>query len=372
MPTCCKSITVTIGSGGCVAGANGTDPTPNTLLVVGQHNLMSQITVNSIDGVFSSSIPWPFTIPVGLYSLEYVSGFWSWFVSSDPTCLLPPHTSYGDDTGSHLVMPFGVINFGMNFHKIGGVTDVFATISGEGCGNCGVADICDTNALQVLTLAGNPVIPLFQVDSATFGSTGGNVATGSSIGGTTGAFGVLVGVKPISWRLFQLQYVQEQPLCVQIKDYAAVKAAIGVCVNTADQSDYCAFFPANCSVAINEWTGTFPFRRVFYPNAADRQVQFFTINVDLITFTQLQFTLNGQALATSSAGRTSIAYREVAGVGFWELIIMGYVSPVNGSLLMIWYGTKSTGTDPIGEYTYDASQLPCATGPATICIEACP
>jgi hypothetical protein len=365
---CCKGFTIETGSGGCIAGANGTDPTPTTLLVVADI-IISSITVPSTNGAQVAQIPWFSGVPVGNYKIEYVAGFIPW-QSTSVLCLPVTNDIVGDSTGK--VVGGFIAAWGMQFQRITApFTIVSANFTGLECGVCGLVDTCNTGTLQTNTAALNPVA-IFQVDSATFGRNGGDVASCPLVGYDTLGGATFRGSGSVTWRIIQTQHVYEQPVCIRIKDYAAVAAELGVCSGSASGVDYCATFPARCPNPTSEWTGTFPFRKVFFPTAADRQVQFFAIDIDLITFTNQFYTINGQAMSTYDNTTSVIAYRVVAGVPFWQLLISGYNDPIDGSTKRFWAGRKTVGTDPIGEYAYDASELPCATGPATICIETCP
>jgi len=356
---------MTVDVGGC--HSNTTDPTPSTLIVV-ELIPISQITVTTVDGLQTANLPWFSGIPVGDYRIDFVSGFIPWYVSSDLSCLPVTTDAVGDGTGTHGA---DVISAGMVFHSIPHGNDVQATIAGLACGFCGLVDSCDTAALQVNTLATNPVAT-FEVDSPTFGSGGGNVASCPSVGVGTGGFGVFRGSGSITWSISSTRHVYDQPSCVKITDFASVKSALGNCPACTTPAIFCAARPLNCTGPTSEWDGTFPFRKVFFPTPENGRVAYYADDIDLPNIDILHFTLNGSALATNFPGiYTGITYRSVAGVGWWELRIICYMDPASGFIQAVWLGKKMTGTDPTGPYQLDHTSDACATGPETICIQPC-
>ncbi|HET7898643.1 MAG TPA: hypothetical protein VFL47_13260, partial [Flavisolibacter sp.] len=255
-----------------------------------------------------STTNWPTPVTCGLYRVEYVSGFITWH-SDLPPQLCAPFTEY---VGSQSGRDDTPGNFCSNISAVlaGGIPAA-QTFTGIGCCSCGPINSCDPGTLQANTLALNPVL-LTTVDSANYGNTDPSVTWGASLAAITADVNPTGG--SIFYRLVQTSHIYPQPACVQIRDFATVKAALGVCPNTAEEGPWCAAFPGNCPGPLTEWNGTFPEKRVFFPNAASNQVGFFAVNIDTIPIGQATFTINGRVLADNFNFLTGIQYKSSGGV----------------------------------------------------------
>lgn len=367
---CCASITLTVQQGECPS--NNNNPVPNSMVVVANIDFgtFPSSFSNGQQGFDTTNLP---TLALGNYSWTFVSGFIAWNANDyGITCIPEGLKACGDTTGN--IDGGGNVTYTSPFHSS------VQTIAGQGCSQCGLIDLCDTNALQANTLAINPVLNT-QIDSATYGTNMPDI-TAVLIAGVApppDPVGYTLRTSTITWKLTQTTHIFPQPVCISIRDFASVKAAIGTCLNAFNGPDYCAFNPP-CVPTI-EWDGSFPFRRVLFPKATpDAQVSWYPGD-DQAGITPkapngpphtdtCELTLNGMALATTTllVFQTAVQFRNDMGTGYWQIRITGYENPTGGGL-QIWVGTKLTGDTPVGTYTRDPSS--CALAPDTLCIEAC-
>lgn len=338
MITCAKDFQIVISSGVCESNSPGA--TPNTLVKVGSGS-RGQITILPVTNPVWWPVQWP-----GHYHINYVSGFLSFHqnsISGEPPCdgAFTGTSGISSDYQvviTHFYPGFGSYLFGAN-----------CCLNGGGC---------DTGALTSATSGANPVNQPY-LPSIIFSQAGPY----SEQDVTLGAYPVLFRAQQsftggsITYELFQDLTIYDQPERIRIRDYATVGPQLvpdgGTC------PDFEAF-------AYEEWDGTFPTRYMFYPSGANNQVYWKPLGYTGGS-EERRYAINGKVMAFNISYETAIAYRSVAGVGYWELRIIMYVQ--DAYIQSMWLGKKFTGTDPTGPYDISLADS-CGVGPAVICVEA--
>jgi len=313
---------------------------------------------------------------IGTYKVNYVSGLIS-LVNTGLPLLCPGITNWLNEfwTGAVGAPPAQTLLSTSIVPNTVFVVPPLFFVSGQYCNYCELlGPPCDTGAMIAATLAGNPN-GVFTLPSATYGESLPTVPlSGWLVYDYNPAFTTFSG--GLTQQLIQTSHFSPQPQCVQIRDFATVKAQIlgsmAGCPAFATLTDYCAqfggFFCQN--IETQEWDGTFPHLKVYFPQAPDQQSGNYINNLAAVLADGAYFTMGPLVLATTIIYESAVQYRNVAGVAYWELRIIAYLeSP--GYIRTVWLGRKTTGTDPTGTYEFDHTSDACATAPATICIDPC-